>query len=418
MKKIHQKKMIKIFSFLLLISISTISAQQEQIKGSLNTVATDGLYKIKIPHMVRSYANRDISDFRIWDSKGNQVPYFMHTDDSETRISNFSEFEINSVSIIPDTSSTYIFKNSIKKIEKAILLLANYQGSKRFSLQGSNDQKQWFGLVNSQTLYSLNSATDISTYKVVKFPMCSYNYLKIVFDDGNSLPINVLKIGTATTEVIPAKQDMIAVMSTTISEIKTEKKTKIHVVFEHPEIINQISFDIAAPDLYNRTGIIYTLKEKKVKHKVQTYQERITSFRIRSDKEARFPVSSFFGKELYIEIENQDNLVLDIASIQFLQNPLYVVADLKKQEIYTVSAGDRGLTAPQYDISYFRDRISGNLPTSEIISLTLTEEKKDKKKVTSFWQQSWFMWVCISFAAILVTYFASSLLKDMRKEDA
>lgn len=417
MKKIYQKKKMKLLNFLFLISMSIISAQQAQIKGSLKTVDTDRLYKIKVPNMIRSYSNRDISDFRIWDSKGDQVPYFRHTDDNETRISNFSEYKISTVSKIPDTSSTYIFRNPEKKIDKAVLLLANYQGNKHYSLQGSNDQKQWFGLVNNELLYTLNSATDISTYKVIQFPLCSYSYLKIVFDDLNSLPINLIKIGTATTELIRKEKDLIPVMRTTVSEIKDEKKTKIQIVFEHSEIIDEIYFDIAAPDLYNRIGTVYTLTEKEVNHKVKTYREEITGFTLRSDSKASFSIPSFFGKELYIEIENQDNPTLDITKIQFLQKPLYVVADLKEKETYTVSGGDLNLKAPQYDITYFRDRIPGDLPTSEIISLTLVEATTAKKKDVSFWQRPLFMWICIGFATVLVTYFASSLLKDMRKEN-
>ncbi|GAA3508008.1 hypothetical protein GCM10022393_17760 [Aquimarina addita] len=410
--------MIKqLLSLLLFIFISTISAQQHKVNGSLHSIGADGLYKIKIPHLVRSYTHNDIRDFRIWDSKGAQVPYFIHTDDAETRISNFEEFKIISQTTIADTSSTYIFKNSKLKIEKAILLLSNYAGSKRFSLQGSNDQKQWFGLVNSQQLYNLTNPTSTSVYKIIKFPLSSYNYVKIIFDDRNSLPVNLLKIGTATTNIIKSKQDVIPAQTTTISQLKEEKKTKIHITFEHPEVINQVLFNITAPDLYNRTAIIYVLKEKKIKHEIHTYKQQLTSFTIHSNKEANFSLNSFFGKELFIEIENQDNPALEISSIEFLQEPLYVVADLKKKETYTISAGDHNLTAPQYDIAYFRDRVSDNLSVSEITSITLVEET-DKEKVTlSIWQQPWFMWICIGFAAILVTYFASGLLKDMRKDD-
>ena len=75
-----------------------------------------------------------------------------------------------------------------------VFTIANYSGSKTYNLSGSNNQKQWFGLVNKGYLYNLQNAENTSVEKVVSFPLCEYKYLKIDFNDSNSLPINVLKL--------------------------------------------------------------------------------------------------------------------------------------------------------------------------------------------------------------------------------
>ncbi len=411
--------MTRTIRFLLLLFAVSVVAQQKQITGELSAIRVDGLHKIKVPHTIRSYSKQDISDLRIWDSKGNQTPYFVYPGDQETEISNFSEFEIISKTNIPDTSATYIFKNPNDKIENAVLSIANYQGYKRYSLQGSNDQKQWFGLVNSQNLYAIKSTTKTSVYKVINFPLCSYKYLKIIFDDSNSLPINLLKIGTANTKLIKSPSEEISVMTTNISELTSEKKTRIHVVFENPEIINQVSFNVIEPKLYNRKARMYTLKTRKVKHQEETYEQQISTFAIRSDATNHFPVSSFFEKEVYIEIENQDNPKLTFSSVEFFQTPLYVAADLKQNETYTVSSGDIKLNKPNYDISYFKNHISENLPEVNIVSVNYNQDEgSELKENIPFWQQSWFMWVCIGFAALMIAYFASGLLKDLKQENS
>ncbi len=410
--------MIKSIRFLFLLLTTSIIAQQQQIEGGLSAVTNDGLHKIKVLHDIRSYSNHDLSDFRIWDNKGNQVPYFVYPDNQETQISNFSEFEIISKTNIPDTSATYIFKNPINKIQKAVLSIANYEGSKSYSLQGSNDQQQWFGLVNSQNLYAIKSATTTSVYKVINFPLCSYTYLKIIFDDRGSLPVNLLKIGTATTKIVKTPLEEISVMTTNIYELTKEKKTRIHVVFKAPEIINQVQFNITEPKLYNRKARMYTLKTREVKHKVETYEQQISTFTINSDNNINVHVASFFEKEVYIEIENQDNPELTFSSIQFFQTPLYVVADLKQNENYTISSGDIHLKKPSYDISYFKNGISENLPKASIISVKHNlDEDLAIKETIPFWQQSWFMWACIGIATLMIGYFASGLLKDLKQEN-
>ena len=413
--KIKQQNMNKTLSFLALLLATATFAQQKHVEGKLSPIEEDGLYKIQIPHGVRSYAKQDMSDFRIWDSNATQVPYFIHKDDKESRVSNFSEFEIISKSNIPDTLSTYIFSKPKEEIQKAVLSIANYQGSKSFNLQGSNDQEEWFGIVNNKQLHNLNSATNTSIYKVINFPLCSYQFLKIVFNDQKSLPINLLNIGTATTEITKSVMEEIPVQSSFISNVLNSKTTAIRIEFEHPEIINELHFNITSPELFNRRARVYVLNEKKVKHKLETYQQNIISFIIHSDTDNHFSIPSFFGKELYIEIENQDNPKLSISSLKFFQTTWYAVANLKQDENYIASAGDKKLNAPEYDISYFRNKISEGLPKSRIISVKYIEGKVKEKAIVSLWQKSWFMWICIGFAAIIIVYFSTNLIKDLKK---
>jgi len=413
--KIKQQKMNKTLSFLLLLLAITSFSQQKRVEGKLSPIEVDGLYKVQIPHNLRSYAKQDMSDFRIWDSNKNQVPYFIYKDDKESRISNFSEFTIISKSNVPDTTSTYIFRNPNEKIKKAVLSIANYQESKSFNLQGSNDQKEWFGIVNNKQLHNLNSTKNTSVYKVINFPLCSYKFLKIVFNDQKSLPINLLSIGTATTEISKSVMVDIPVKSTKISELVTTKLTAIHIEFEYPEIINELHFNIASPELFNRKARVYVLKEREVKHRLETYQQEITSFIIHSDRENQFSIPFFFEKEMYIEIDNQDNPPLNISSITFFQKPLYVVADLKHTEGYTVSAGNKDLKTPKYDITYFRNRVSENMPNTSINGVKLIEAKSKIKEELAIWQKPWFMWICIGFSAIIIVYFSSSLIKDLKQ---
>lgn len=414
MKK-KQQSMSKIISFLLILLTTTTFALQRKVEGKLSDIEEDGLYKIQIPHNLRSYAKQDMTDFRIWDSNNNQVPYFIHKDDKESRISNFSDFVIISKSNIPDTLSTYVFRNPNDKIQKAVLSIANYQGSKSFNLQGSNDQKEWFGIVNNKQLHNLNSSNKTSIYKVINFPLCSYQFLKIVFNDQNSLPINLLSIGTATTEITKSALEEITVKSTKISELSTTKQTAIHIEFEHPEIINKLHFNIASPELFNRKARVYVLNEREVNHKIETVQKEITRFVIHSEKDNHFSIPTFFGKELYIEIENQDNPKLSISSLNFYQTTWYAVANLKQDINYTASAGDVKLKAPKYDISYFRKNMSESLPKLNIVDVKLIKDKVKEKPNLSLWQKPWFMWLCIGFAAVIIAYFSTNLINDLKK---
>lgn len=413
MKK-KQQQMKKLNSLLLLIFASTTFAQQKQIEGKVAPIQEDGLYKIQVPHLLRSYSKEDLSDFRIWDAKGNQVPYFVHTRNKEIRISNFSEFTLISKSSVVDTTSTYIFQNPNSKIQKAVLDIANYQGSKSYNLQGSHDQKEWFGIVNNKQLFHLNSASKTKNYQVIHFPLCAYKFLKIVFNDVDSLPINLLSMGEATTEIIKSPLVTIPTDAINFSSDKINKTSKIEIQFEHPEIINELHFTISSPELYNRKAKLFVLKERTEKHEIKIEEHILSRFVIHSNSDTHITIPSFYGKELYIEIENEDNPKLTIESLQFLQMSLYVVADLKHAERYTISSGDSDLKSPSYDIGSFKDLVTENMLKTSIINVVPLVTKPVVKAQIPFWQKSWFMWLCIGITTVVVVFFASSLIKDMK----
>ncbi|MEH6537700.1 MAG: DUF3999 family protein [Psychroserpens sp.] len=413
------KKSIKLF---IMLCAAMAFGQDHAVEGEIHSVEEDGLYRIPISHSLRSYATTDLRDLRIWDTKGNQVPYFLQpaTVYKRTKVSDFTEFPVISNTRIADTSATYIFKNPNETIEQAVLLIANYQGSKSYRLEGSNDQKQWFGIVNRGQLHQLSHPKQTSVYKVINFPLCAYQYLKVVFDDRNSLPLNLLKVGEATAEtvtIVPIPMEKIPVSA--IEFLEKDQITQIHVSFERQEVSNQIRIDITGPDLYSRKATLYAIREREVKRTMESYRQVLTTFSIRSDKDLVFDIPTCIEKEVYLEIDNKDNPKLQIKGIHFLQEPVYLVASLKGQESYKVTAGNEELSFPDYDISEVTKPLKTALPIAKISSVTYVKDVKTAKNATSFWQQPWFMWCCIGFAALIISYFTYNLIKDLNsnKED-
>ena len=122
---------------------------------------------------------------------------------------NFEAFTLVSKSRIPDSNSHYIFENPKGEINALIFSLTNYAGSKRIQIEGSYDNEKWFGLVNDMILSDLNNPNSTQINKIVRFPLASYPYLKIRFNDKKSLPINLLKVGTSVNIIKKTTLDII-----------------------------------------------------------------------------------------------------------------------------------------------------------------------------------------------------------------
>jgi len=103
-----------------------------------------------------------------------------------------------------------------------------------------------------------------------------------------------------------------------------------------------------------------------------------------------------------------------LEKIQFFQNQIAVIADLRANEKYTILTENPKLQSPEYDLENFKNSINNNLPEAKIYDIKQISSKEKTLKNKSFWQQSWFMWLCISLGGIVIAFFTKSLVKDMR----
>ncbi|AIG29918.1 hypothetical protein IA01_05300 [Flavobacterium psychrophilum] len=403
--------------FFILLFIANLSFAQNRIAtAKIKYDGKEGFHKLVLPTELRSFSNDDLSDFRIFDSKKNEVPYYFETKNNQSYNNLFVAYKIISKTAITNKNTVLIFENPKTTISKATLEIANSNITKSYSISGSMDNEKWFGLVNKDSLSPIYSEETSSGFYTIPIPTCFYKYLKIDFNDKKTLPINILNIGSINHKMSKTTLLTVPYKSKLVTEIKDKKKTKIQINFNNPQIINQISFTISNPKFYKRNISVYKKATRKVKHKFENYEEQIANFELNSDTNNTFNIAQIFEKELFIAIENKDNQPLTISKIELFQIPFYIITDLKNNENYTITTGNKDLDTPQYDLENFKNSITTNLPEAQI---TETKQIKNSCKTAAnktFWQQSWFMWLCISLAGIAITYFVISLVKDMNNK--
>lgn len=395
--------------------LAQFAVAQPTTTGKLKPVSAEGLYKIIVPPAVRSFSNADLSNFRIYDSKKNEVPYFVVQGNSQIVTQDFEQYPIVDKSSVPKKNTTYIVKvSAAKKLNQIALVINNSDMVKTYDLSGSNDKKQWFGISNKATLDQLSSALTTTVTKNISFPLSQYRYLKFVFNDSLTLPINVVRAENSWDEIRAGHLQKITPKSVKTEQLKEQKITIIHVEFDHPQIIDRIDFKVKAPRYYKRPVSIYTNAIRKVKRKNISYNDYICEFELSSVGKTSFDIPQTFEKQLEIEIGNKDNQPLDIAEIIFGQLPAYVVAELDANETYTFQTGDPKITTPQYDIAEVSHGNIHSLPETALTNIQHSQNLFAARSSGSFWQQPWFMWACIVLAAAAILFFTVSLVKDMK----
>src|ERR1700722_1320873 len=79
MKSKIKRKMSKKILFFFFFSISVFAnAQEYKWQAKLDTITSDGFYRIQLLPPISSKTLNDFSDVRIWDARNKEVPYIVH----------------------------------------------------------------------------------------------------------------------------------------------------------------------------------------------------------------------------------------------------------------------------------------------------------------------------------------------------
>lgn len=405
--QIQMKKLSSLF--IVLISFFGFA---QNYKGKIANVQHDGLHQVQLSPEVRAAANENLDFLRIFDANKTEVPYVINAFKEES--TRYNPFKIISKNSIKDSITSIVIQNETgKKINQVNLNIGNTALTKSYSISGSNDTIEWFGLIANETLSDLVAQNGTALEKTIYFPANNYKYLRIVFNDKRSLPINVQAIGMYENQFLPEKLVEILNFQYKIVQEKQKKQTKIVFSADNKHQIDAITFTIST-EFYAREARIITKRERKVKKRVESYDEVVAYFNLNSKNEKTIYFNSFQEKEFTIEIDNQDNQPLDISNIQLFQKPLTIISKLKANENYEVVI-DSTYSKPSYDLANFISSSTVNLPEVTIVNFHKVENKEKKSTTKSFWQTQLFMWICIILGGGIVAYFAFGLLKDMKE---
>jgi hypothetical protein len=393
---------------------STVLLFSQNYKGNVSNIKQDGFHKIGITPEIRSASLSDLGHFRILDDHKNEVPYVVLNDESSLK-SSYLPFEFKSVNNTKDSVTSIIIENkNQQKIDHLTFKIANTKVKKIYSISGSNDQKEWFGLSTNQLFLGLNEAEKTTVEQSFSFPINEYRFLRFEFSNKESLPLQILNIGLYNNFYSTIPQIKITDFKIKTITNKENKTTQIIVTFNMPQHIESMAFDIEN-DVFLREARILVNKTQTIKKRVETYQQNVFNFELHSGTHNIFDLPYIFENEIIIEIENNDNPPLKINHIKFFQKPVYVVSNLKKDGTYQVII-DTTLHEPNYDLVNFKTNFTSNLPEAVITDFTKIDNQNNMlSQEKPFWQTNLFMWICILLAILVIGYFSLGLIKDLKK---
>lgn len=403
----------KKLSFLILFFLVLHTYCQNYI-GTIDTIKEKGLHKIMLSKEIRSAANENFNSLRIKDAKENEVPYTLIYN-TNTVFSKFLPAKIISKKVLKDSITSLILANvSGKNQQRIVLKIANSNTIKYYTVSGSNDTENWFGLVANKRLNYLNSKQKTFTEKVIEFPLNDYRFIRIDFDDRHSLPINILDAGIYKSKFFVQEPSTIDDFRQELITPKNRKTTQIKFTANNNHKVNTIAFAITT-DFFLRKAKIIVKEKRTIKKRVETYDKIVAIFQLNSKNNNTFNIRGLNTNKFYVEIENEDNPPLTINKVTFFQDPIYMVTNLNQDEKYNVII-DSTLLKPKYDIGNFISNTISSIEKTTVLNFHKVEQKSKELQKPAFWQTKTFMWVCLILGGVFVVLFALKLLKDINTE--
>lgn len=378
--------------------------------AELDSIKETGYYNIKIDQEIIGNSRNNLSDLRITDGKGLEVPYFLREATSVKEVSRFEDYNLIQ-STIKDSLNTLVINNNNKENVSRFYIIINKADVKiEASIRGSNDGKQWF-IVKQRTGISI-SEEDIGSEAmiIVDFPNGNYNFYEISLFSNQVNPLNIKGVKKIKNSHIYGN----------FTEIKQAKKIKIEdrdkqTLIFFPDLNDEFFIGKMEVFINNKAQYLRSLCIKDT-----LIHKDLIKVKISSKSDNIFYLFSEYariGKNSIAIIDNENNLPLSIDSIRIYGQERYACAYLEKGIKYFMKIDKDVSLYPNYDIVHFKNDISSNLPEVKSVNLTKHTISKPTEREQLFIEKPIFLWTVIIGAGVLLTIISVSMIIKMKKRE-
>ncbi len=324
-------------------------------------VAKPGIIKFSLPPETLDAARPGLEDFRIFDSSGEEIPYFLDRPlASEKVIRNPKSFNV-----------TLNSNNTIIAIETGVSLpidgvtLETPAGHfiKGVQIEGSNDQKSWKLIATGYPIFRQpNGANQLR----LALPLAAWPFLRLTIDDRRSGPIvfSGAKIHAGVKE--PELLEPLPIIITDRQESAAQSRFILKLGAAHLHLAS-LTIDSSEP-LFTRH---LTLSVQQASENILMEQSLANGAIYRVTIEGKEPISNLTlpvdiqvqNREAILTIQNNDNPPLAITAIHGHRHPLYAVFRANQPGEYRIFTGNSRSSSPRYDLTALSPHLKG-LPLS------------------------------------------------------
>jgi len=407
------KLKIKLFSLLLLCtSIANAQTNTYKFKRSITGVNTVW-HKMTLPDDLYKKANAGFEDLRIFGINGKdtiEVPYLLKQRADKVTTNDITFKQINQST---NTNGYYYTFQSpgINLINQIKLAFKQDNFDWKVTLEGSNDNKQWFAILSDYRILSIkNNDTDYQFTKL-NFPDSKYQYFRVAVK--SPIQPELLEAKISKTDTIKGTYKEVRYKSFDVKNDLSKKETVVDITLATPVPLSYLKLNAQSDfDFYRPIKIEYATDSFKTDKGIQYNYANLYEGTISSLEETTFNFENTIASRLKITIQNNDNKPLRLSGLQLKGNIYEIIArfDQQKNE-YALYYGNEKATSPIYEIEKFQNKIPVNLTSVNIGAEQQNPAYSIKIEKPLFENKAW-LWVLMVVIIGLLGWFSFKMLKN------
>ncbi len=395
-------------SWFFLFGLTQSFAQGFKYAYKIDTVVKTDWYKLNLNEHLRARSKIDLADLRLVSDK-DTIPYYIKEIASSAQVQ-----EIKWLPSIYESSHSFLVQTQSTTLSHLQLKVLNHKQARRFSIVGSNNKKDWYPVSDLEYLQGNAHPQELFYWQDISLPLVNYAYLKFKFlDTAFEVPKIINVIAPQSKEVSNGYQP-ITQLSYAIQTLPEQQITRIKLFSNHSQWMHQISVKVNHPTFFYRRVLAYKLIHTRGKRgSVNTRRESLGEFILKSDQPNDIKFEHYLTDTLFLDIINEDNPPLEIASLLCFQRAINLFAYLNKGRAYHIVCGNSNALAPNYDISIFESKVNDQKVTLLNYRLDSTYLKHTSNSTSlSFYERKEFLWATLVIAVMVLLFFTSKLLKE------
>lgn len=398
----------------LLFAISTYSfGQQEQYnyKREVQNI-TDQWHKLDLPIGIYEKVSPDLRDIRIFGiTKNNdtvEAPYFIKLAREKVTSKQVSFKLINEAR----SAKGYFFTFEVPIDESINRMKLDFKQTNfdwRLALEGSQDQREWFTILEDYRIVSIKNELTDYRFTKVSFPDSKYRYFRLRLD--SKVKPDLVSAGITFNDITEAGYNPYQIQNIKTDQDRNTKKTIIELDLATTVPISYLKINVRDTFDYYRPISIQYLADSTKTEKGWLYNYRtLKSAILGSLEENEFKFNSTILKKLKVVINNHDNPPLTVDSIYAKGYVHELVARFTEPATYHLTYGNPNARQARYDIGLFTKNIPETIPT-----LTLGDEQPIDKITAAaveplFKNKTW-LWAVMVVIILLLGWFSLKMMK-------
>ena len=408
------KRQNKYIIYIILLATSLSYGQMDQYQYKrLITGVNDQWHKVPLPDSIFGKISSNLSDLRIYGFANNndtiEVPYLLRIN-SEKINSTAINFNIVNTSF-NHNGYYYTFEVPTEAAVNQIKLdFEEKNFDWKIELQGSQQQEEWFTLVNDYRILSIKNELTDYEFATITLPSSKYHFFRLLIKSDKKPNLRTAQI--FNNEIIAGEYKDYPINAVSIVGNKFERTTEITLNLARPLPVSSISLGVQEQyDFYRPITISHIIDSINTDRGWKYNYNSLLSGTLSSLEGGSFNFPSTIMQKMKITVYNGDNQPLTFKNINVKGFVHELVARFNSDATHYLTYGNNHVSLPNYDIAQFSD----NIP--ETLALVTVGGEQELKKLQSLEKEPIFknklwLWGIMALIIIVLGWFSLNMTKN------